>query len=221
MVTLRLTNVDVFTCRAQPHEGAHFPKLAQLASKVNYVALIVNGLFKYFSTDHYRLAKLANHQILLTPPKYFNDPWDFLVQREPATAVEIRTLFEEFEKERAARETDVGLLLPASFLEQAKEERFTQFKAAVTRPEYLEKEGPQMQDGLSKLFGVVSLTGDPLNRLMWARYADAHRGVAVEFAYVNETEVQGFRVVGSPFGLALKVMYGPKLSKLRPDFSNA
>lgn len=117
--------------------------------------------------------------------------------------------------------TGGSLLVPSSFLERAKEERFNQFKAAVTRREFLEQEGPQMQDGLSKLFGVVSLTADPLNRLMWAHYADSHSGIVVEFAHTQEREAQGIRVAGSPFGLALKVVYESKLAKLKPDFSNA
>jgi hypothetical protein len=44
-----------------------------------------NGLFKYFPRDGDKLEWLANCQVLLTPPEFFNDPWDFLVRCEPYT----------------------------------------------------------------------------------------------------------------------------------------
>jgi hypothetical protein len=47
------------------------------------------ALFKYFGTDNDKLNWFANGQVLLTPPKYFNDPWDFLARSEPHTDAEL------------------------------------------------------------------------------------------------------------------------------------
>lgn len=38
------------------------------------------------------------------------------------------------------------------------------------------------QDGLSKSLGILCLSSKPLNELMWAHYADSHKGVALVFS---------------------------------------
>ena len=38
---------------------------------------MINGLFKYFPNDADKLERFINREVYLTPPKYFNDPWDF------------------------------------------------------------------------------------------------------------------------------------------------
>jgi hypothetical protein len=167
------------------------------------------GLFKYFSTDRYKLDKFANGQVLLTPPKYLNDPWEFLVRTEPQTEDQIRLQFEQFENESGSNRS-----------EQEKEELFQQFCETVTSSHFKEGEGPHFQEKLSALVGVVSLTSDPLNRLMWAHYADSHRGFVAEFKYNNETEWEGFRTILTPFGPALKVPYEPRLHRYNPSLPN-
>lgn len=162
----------------------------------------MNGLFKYFPVNLDKVEMLAHRQVLLTPPKYFNDPWDFLVQRDPITEDEARALFDQFQRERP---TDLS---------------FEEFHAGITRPEYVAREGPDMQDGLSKFVGVVSLTSDPYNRLMWGYYADSHRGFVAEFAHGPATESHGVEAAVSPFGPAVKVTYAPSLPKFRAGFSN-
>lgn len=162
----------------------------------------MNGLFKYFPVDLDKVETLARQQILLTPPKYFNDPWDFLVRRDPITDDEIRMLFEKFQRERP---TSLSL---------------DEFKTSITRREFTEREGPDMQAGLSKIVGVVSLTSDPCNRLMWGYYADSHRGFVAEFAHGPAKESEGVEVVVSPFGPAIRVSYASKPPTSRADFSN-
>lgn len=162
----------------------------------------MNGLFKYFPVALDKVETLARQQILLTPPKYFNDPWDFLVRRDPITEDEARALFEDFQRKRPSRLS------------------FDEFHASITRPEYAAQEGPDMQDGLSTFIGVVSLTSDPYNRLMWGYYADSHRGFVAEFAHGPATESAGVEVVVSPFGPAVKVTYALNLPTFRAGFSN-
>lgn len=164
----------------------------------------MGGLFKYFPVDLYKVEKLGQHRIVLTPPKYFNDPWDFLVQREPITDDEINEQFEEFQ---AARPSSLTL---------------EEFKQSITRPEFVEREGPDMQTGLSKMYGVVCLTSDPWNRLMWAYYADSHRGFVAEFTTgLKSDDVLGHETLVSPFGVAVKVRYEANSQKLKADFSNS
>jgi hypothetical protein len=162
----------------------------------------MNGLFKYFPVDWPKVEMLARRQILLTPPKYFNDPWDFLVQRDPITEDEARAMFDGFQRERPS---DLS---------------FEEFLASITRPEYVAQEGPDMQDALSKFIGVVSLTSDPYNRLMWGYYTDSHRGFVAEFAHRPATKSHGVDVAHGPFGPAVKVTYASRLPKFTPGFSN-
>jgi hypothetical protein len=163
----------------------------------------MNGLFKYFPVDLDKIDTLASQKILLTPPKYFNDPWDFLVRREPITEDEIRAQFVEFQRERP---TDLT---------------FDKFKTGITRPEFVNREGPDMQAGLSERFGVVSLTSDPYNRLMWGYYADSHRGFVAQFAHEAAMETNGIETAPCPFGLAVKVTYALALPRVKADFSNS
>ena len=95
---------------------------------------MIDGLFKYFPPDSYKLNKLAQREVLLTPPKYFNDPWDFRAERVPMTDAEIIAQFEKFENEKAALEADgIGIWVPATFVQQEKNERYKTFKENVTR----------------------------------------------------------------------------------------
>lgn len=58
----------------------------------------------------------------------------------------------------------------------------------------LEQASPQLDadlqneilETISKKWGIVSLSAEPLNELMWAHYADSHKGIAVEFDETNE-----------------------------------
>src|SRR5580658_5442951 len=106
---------------------------------------MTNGLFKYFPTDKDKLAIFISGHIYLTPPKFFNDPWDFLVRSEP------------WAKEHLEAEGFCDM---------------PEFRADVNGPINLGGEARDQQNGLSKLVGVVSLAEDPLNRLMWANYGD-------------------------------------------------
>ena len=122
-----------------------------------------NGLFKYFPTDGDKLERFTNGQIYLTPPKYFNDPWDFLLRSEPPT--------EELLKK------EVPFLHPASMPE---------FQEYVSSADSLEDEAHEQQDGLSKIIGLVCLTEKPLDRLMWAHYAECHQGFVAEFGHSGD-----------------------------------
>jgi hypothetical protein len=169
------------------------------------------GLFKYFPTDEFHLTKFAKQQVLLTPPKYFNDPWDFLVRRETPSDEELRLLFESFENE-AGRTAKVR--------SEDSNRRFQEFRERVTSGDFLAGEAGHMQDRLSAAFGVVCLAGDPLSRLMWAHYANSYRGFVAEFKCSGETEFRGRPARQTPFGPALKVVYGNTWPQIRKDFEN-
>ncbi|MDD5138842.1 MAG: hypothetical protein PHY43_01115 [Verrucomicrobiales bacterium] len=45
-------------------------------------AKAMTGLFKYFPPD--KMDFFENRLVLLTPPKFLNDPWDFFAERTNA-----------------------------------------------------------------------------------------------------------------------------------------
>jgi hypothetical protein len=147
------------------------------------VQIMATGLFKYFPTDDDKLKWFARKQILLTPPEYLNDPWDFLVRFEPYAEAQLESKAQEMQ-------------LPIEHLRQT-----------VTSNDFLTDESRNYQREIGKKIGVVCLAENPLDRLMWAYYAESHHGFVAEFAHGDEYLEYGFRQQGGPFGPAAKVQY--------------
>jgi len=155
---------------------------------------MAKGLFKYFSTDKDKLETFISGHIYLTPPKFFNDPWDFLARSEP------------WAKEHLEAEGFYGV---------------PELCADVNSPINLGSGARDQQNGLSKLVGVVSLAEDPLNRLMWANYGDSHKGFVAQFRYAEKkTDASGFQTCMTPFGGAGKVDYKPEQILRKRDGAN-
>jgi Protein of unknown function (DUF2971) len=160
-----------------------------------------NGLFKYFATDLDKLERFTNRQIYFTPPKYFNDPWDFLARSDPHAT------------EHIARE-----------IPSLKGRALQEFADYVNTTDSLQAEAGEQQDGLSSLIGVVCLTEDPTNRIMWAHYGESHRGFVAEFRCPelpnHERKWSAFTACGTPFGPALKVSYNAEPPTMNADKTN-
>jgi hypothetical protein len=157
-----------------------------------------SGLFKYFGIDADKLERFANRQIYFTPPKYFNDPWDFLARSDACTTAHI------------ARE------IPLLTGQELKE-----FTEHMNMADSLEVGAREQQEGLSQVVGVVCLTENPLNRIMWAHYAESHQGFVAEFRCTELLkETQAFSACGTPFGPAAKVGYNPNLPTINADHTN-
>jgi hypothetical protein len=153
-----------------------------------------DGLFKYFPTDEDKLEMFTNGRIYLTPPKYLNDPWDFLLRSESPTGEQIK------------RKIPISR---ADFHKEASSHIF------------LEDEAREQQEGLSTIIGLICLTESPLDRLMWAHYGESHHGFVAEFGHTEEGKSEsGFQFCDSPFKAAIKVDYQPTQSMLKRDRSN-
>jgi hypothetical protein len=148
---------------------------------------MTTGIFKYFPTDRDKLKWFTTCQILLTPPKYFNDPWDFAVHFEKWTDEQLRQQ------------------CPSS--SSYSPEDFNSFKSAMTDAVYQAEESRNYQEEIGKIVGVVSLAENPLDRMMWARYAESHRGFVAEFAHGEEFVKSDFRQRVGPYGPAAQVQY--------------
>ena len=163
---------------------------------------MTTGLFKYFPTDEDKLERFTNCQIYLTPPKYLNDPWDFRLRSEPPTEEQLKN--------------ETGFKLSSEDLRD--------FHKEASSPSFLEDEAEEQQNGLSELVGVICLTEDNLNRLMWAHYGESHKGFVAEFRCAEYScTKEGERSVATcltPFGGANKVWYQQQPPARKRDGSN-
>lgn len=133
-------------------------------------------LYKYVTAE--RIADLLAGSIRFTQPGAFNDPFEM-----PAF------------KKRQAERLLAGLLAQTTdILAQATANPTSPPPAAFILPMFYWQapRGPEIADAeaarkviekldsIDKRFGVLSLTGAPDNLLMWAHYADEHKGAVIE-----------------------------------------
>ena len=154
------------------------------------------GLFKYFGAEADKLERFVNGQVYLTPPKYFNDPWDFMVLSEPPEEI---------------LDSQHPWLSPSSRAE---------ILARMSTAHVLHEVSGELQNRYSQFFGVVCLNQLPLDRLMWAHYGESHHGFVAEFTRSDVDEQDGFQCAMTPFGAALKVKYLSSEKVLKGDCSN-
>jgi hypothetical protein len=159
-------------------------------------------LYKYLTVQKATEWLIEENSILLTPPIYLNDLTEFHIRREPPDLEERRALFEMCQRESPSKLT------------------FAEYDLAITRKEFVDSEAGSMREGLSKIFGVVSLSSEPADQLMWAHYG-MNSGVAVGYRSSNAVVQDGMRGRSLPLGLALEVNYTDAAVPITKDFQNA
>ena len=175
------------------------------------------GLFKYL--DASKLVFFERCLVLLTPPIYLNDPWDFLPKGRIPSELEILNVWRESETDIAR---SAVIAVPTHFVQRERRERLRTMRADLTRKESLAAQGKYYQDQISKVVGVVSLTERPLSRLMWAHYAQSHTGFVAEFVGGEEGEKYGYTIRMCAVGPAVagKVKYDTDFKQFTEDASN-
>ena len=175
------------------------------------------GLFKYLSPD--KMVFFENRLVLLTPPVYLNDPWDFLPKGRIPSEAEIMAVWRELE---ATGGHSSVIHLPAGFVRREQDEWLDRIRADFASSEFLAEQGKNYQQEISKVIGIVSLTELPLSRLMWAHYADSHRGFVAEFATWAPGEKFGFNTRMCAVGPveAAKVKYRPDFQMISRNTDN-
>lgn len=136
---------------------------------------------------------LQNLQWRVTPPNKFNDPFEMspiMRLKDPHAFARwfVDTAFVD-----SAFFNDHKVVFPlcrdfAEFQRLARANRSTLFENMLKDISKLELEAQQINlDTISEDMGVICLTYDPLQPLMWAHYADKHRGLVIEFDETNPT----------------------------------
>lgn len=162
-------------------------------------------LYKYLHPD--RVDVLEGGLLRFSQPSAFNDPFEVMpAVREAIPADQAISIFDEhirsneddlrsrFQQELANNQ-EIGQLLRLLPAEYRETFTFEDAMATVSGelPEFLSAFLPrltaqlrttfpaQTQERLNRQFGILCLTEAPDNLLMWAHYADCHRGFVLEF----------------------------------------
>ena len=165
-------------------------------------------LYKYGTSE--RIDVLRNTLVRFTQASDFNDPFELaphVVAMLPAGHED--AYLAEFEDsaqqhlENAFDERLASLLLPPGVKAAARAWALANFRGAdllaFTKrmlPHLVEGMKPTLaqhvQRNVGDRFGVLSLTEDPANLLMWAHYGECHRGLVFEFDITNPFFSQPF-----------------------------
>jgi hypothetical protein len=130
---------------------------------------------------------LSHHRLYWTPPSAFNDPFDchpaFVVSATPLQMRRrLHELIERFGPDMPANERRA---IYRGIRHKPPEDIISEMSAATRR--------------LRDAMGVLSLSARYDHPLMWAHYADSHRGIGLQFRTTNPFI--------HDFGLALPVQY--------------
>jgi hypothetical protein len=150
---------------------------------------IPKRVFRYLPPK--RVDFLRDEEVCFTPPLRFNDPFDIRPVFAPVT--------NRAYLKRKLKESEPSFEPLLAGLPRKEKKMLTRQVNKAAMAEYLKdpsKHAERYQTELPKRVnastGVLCFSGVKDNLLMWAHYADSHRGFVVEF----DTEDEGFRRLG-------------------------
>lgn len=144
-------------------------------------------LFKYLHPD--RTDVLRSQSIRFSSPAVLNDPFELkphiaaLASREYAAAELRRLLPNILEEELSKFPDELRQLIPASALEAFVQSQLPATQAAMENA--AASLVPKLQETMARKFeeilGILCLSESPASLLMWAHYADSHKGFVLQF----------------------------------------
>lgn len=150
-------------------------------------------LYKYLSPEN-ALRVIRSRKLRFTPPSQLNDPFEFRPfyeslneapnVQEQLTDQNIREILDEqlgTEFRKAAM--DYEKFLPDGFVDRFLDTTASMAKqiTPILNDQFTGFIGSTMYENLDRLVGVLCLTEENDNALMWAHYAESHKGVALGF----------------------------------------
>jgi hypothetical protein len=152
-------------------------------------------LFKYLPPE--RVDILEQQRITFTPPERFNDAFDtkpkvipianqaFIKSRtNPYTNEALAELPSDYQNLPRRKRREIARELHKGFLKHMKE----------NAQEFAEKLEASIPVGINKIFGLLCLSTESNNELMWAHYAKGNEGFVIEF----KVDHQAFQQLGTP-----------------------
>jgi len=175
-------------------------------------------LYKYLSA--HRVDILREKEIRFTEPALFNDPFESVANITsfgpdsdvlPAILKRFEDIDEE-EWERVRREDRIDLSLSEfkEYVRQNPDKALEEFRK--TEPSALNDQSRKLYELINNAIGVLSLSEKYDSLLMWAHYADQHRGFVLGFDSSSDF-FSPIREVGDPICVLEKVKY----TKNRPS----
>lgn len=120
------------------------------------------SLFKYRTFDRYAIQALIDDKVWLVDPKSFNDPFDC-----------------ECYIERKVSDEELLAHLNDCAQSSGDTKQFMLEDIPQARPDY-ERGLDELEKGVRNA-GIFCLAATPFEPLMWAHYADGHRGFCIEY----------------------------------------
>ncbi|CAI1577226.1 DUF2971 domain-containing protein [Serratia marcescens] len=173
-------------------------------------------IFKYFHSD--RMDVLRNKSIRLTQPLALNDPFE-LKPHISAIASDgmITAEIDRVMKERAAVEyrklpKDVRRKFTIECFEAVLKSKIESFSPHRMMSSITPGISDMLLDKFETMIGILCVSTSPDNLLMWAHYADSHKGFVIEFDSDSDFFKQKRSDVDE-FGFLREVKY----QKVRPS----
>ncbi|NWJ52963.1 MAG: DUF2971 domain-containing protein [Bacteroidetes bacterium] len=164
---------------------------------------IPNILYKYRDyTNDFNRRTLFDFELFLSSTSMFNDPYEgsipFEYDQEDLT---IENIFLKMRKMAMKKysEWDEAQIHDYCFKNQRNE--FLKDDA------HIERVNQKNREDIDKIFGILSLTKQPLNYLMWSHYGNSHNGICLGF---DATIL--YKVVG---GTISPVVYNTEMPKMK------
>lgn len=160
-------------------------------------------LYKYTKIDAYSLANLSNGTAWFRNAAGFNDPYDsslsignrtvYDAQHSAVLADELSKIFQSNPEEISETISTYPIdILGAKLLEEHSlvgqsvgvfRERFEKYIKETD--ELLEKHSVNIADLYQKGVYATCFSEEPMSMLMWSHYADNHKGMVLEYDFVN------------------------------------
>jgi len=139
--------------------SAHFPKV----------------LYKYRDwNNNFHKKTLFEQEIYFASASKFNDPFEgnipFQYDKSELTPDNIFIKMLNMAKEMYPQESDKELHAIAYNYQQRK---------LIEDPSHLREQIKQFRNDIENIFGILSLTTEPNNFLMWSHYGDSHKGFCI------------------------------------------
>lgn len=133
--------------------------------------------YKYFSgagAEGRNLSVITESSLFFSSPSSFNDPFDCLPRKEERAPDAWLSTVRQLHADQP------------EFIEILK--KHPHLKVFAKNPELMAEEmsrtlGSNFYENLANKMGVLCLTRDPVNELMWSHYGAHHKGFALEFDY--------------------------------------
>lgn len=142
-------------------------------------------LYKYVKSE--RIDILKDKMISFTKPDSFNDPFEvnpFFKGFASFKMFQKNVFCDDFKKKIRNKVADgIGFNIPNEFVDQFFKENLPLIKHSIEEMnEPLSKQiNSKFQENFSSQLGVLSLTEEPDNLLMWSHYSDSHSGFVIKF----------------------------------------